>query len=398
VSPAREFVLVANTRLPSQRAQALQVVQSAAAFSRAGCRSTLLVAQRRERDAALSASELFDYYGVPQGARPTLERAACIDLIERVPTALQFWPSRLQEWSFARNAARRVLHGFPKALVIVRELEVGRALARARHPSFALELHRVPGGELRRRWLREAARGALGVLAISGGVREDLLALGLEPERVRVEHDALERERFAQLPSKPRARETLQLKPDAAVAVYTGGLLAWKGVEVLVDAARQLPAVQFVVAGGMDNDVARLREYARGASNVRFDGFQAPNRVPLYLAAADIGLVCNRSAPAISARYTSPLKVFESFAAGLPLVASDLPALRELLSHGEDAWLVTPDDPNALARGIEALLADGALRARISERVLERAQTCSWDARSARILSWLESSGCPASV
>ena len=47
MSPAAEFVLVANTRLPSQRAQALQVVQSASAFARAGLETTLIVAERK---------------------------------------------------------------------------------------------------------------------------------------------------------------------------------------------------------------------------------------------------------------------------------------------------------------------------------------------------------------
>jgi glycosyltransferase involved in cell wall biosynthesis len=142
-----------------------------------------------------------------------------------------------------------------------------------------------------------------------------------------------------------------------------------------------------VVAGGVDADVERLRAAAAGLTNVRIDGFQPPSRVPLYLAAADVGAVPNRSAPAISARYTSPLKVFEAFAAGLPLVASDLPSMRELLEHERDALLVAPDDPQALADGIERLLADDGLRAAMSRRLRGRAEACTWDARARRILA-----------
>jgi hypothetical protein len=100
--------------------------------------------------------------------------------------------------------------------------------------------------------------------------------------------------------------------------------------------------------------------------------------------------VPNRSKPAISAKYTSPLKVFEAMAVGLALVASDLPSLRELLHHGEDAWLVKPDDPAALAEGIRALVADPALRARLGRTLGARAAEHSWDARAARILAWIE--------
>ncbi|MEO7155356.1 MAG: glycosyltransferase family 4 protein, partial [Planctomycetota bacterium] len=351
MSGDRHFVLVANTKLPSQRAMALQVVQSCAAFQRAGWASTLLVADRRRVAPLPGGADLFDYYGVPAGARPAIERAPCVDLIERVPVALQYVPSRMQELSFARNAARIVMQRHASALVLARELEVGRWLARAGKRDFLLEIHRVPGGRLRRRWLREAAHAALGTIAISGGVRGDLLALGLCEADILVEHDALEPQRFANMPTRQAARAALGLAEKDPVIVYTGGLLTWKGVELLVDAARELPTMRFVIAESMDADVARLRERAEGQANVRIDGFQEPERVSLYLAAADIGVVPNRSQPAISSRYTSPLKVFESFAAGLPLVASDLPSLRELLADGLDAVLVKPDDASALARG-----------------------------------------------
>jgi glycosyltransferase involved in cell wall biosynthesis len=193
------------------------------------------------------------------------------------------------------------------------------------------------------------------------------------------------------LVTRAEARRELGLADGRAVVVYTGGLLEWKGVDLLVEAARELGEVQVVIAGGMDADAARLRRAARGVANVRIDGFQPPQRVALYLAAADVGVVPNRSRPPISARYTSPLKVFEAMAASLPLVASDLPSLRELLTHGEDAWLVQPDDAGTLAEGLRRILADDALRAGLARRLGERAARHTWDARSARLMGWMES-------
>lgn len=385
---ARDLAVVANTRLPSQRAQALQVVQSAAAFSRAGCDATILYADRRAAIELPRGQDVFDYYGVPAGPRPALEPVPCLDWIDAVPRQLQYLPSRAQELTFARNATRRILDRHRDALVIAREIECGRGLARRGFERLVLEIHRVPGGKLRRRWLLDAARGALGVIAISGGVRDDLLRLGVDAAKVRVEHDAIEPARFAALPSRAVARAELGLDANARIAVYTGGLLEWKGVDVLVDAARLLPDVQVVIAGGMDRDVERLRAHASGLAQVRIDGFQPPSRVALYLAAADVGVVPNRAQPAISARYTSPLKVFEAFATGLPLVASDLPSLRELLTDGLDGVLVAPDDAAALARGISRLIQDEPLLRSASVRVLQRSREHTWDARAHRILAW----------
>lgn len=390
---ARSLVLLANTRLPSRRAQALQVVQMAGAFARAGAGTTLVHAERRNTPRLPAGTELWDWYGLPAGARPVAEAVACVDWIERVPRALQYVPARLQEQTFARNAARRVLAAHPDAAVISREAESALVLVKRRHPAVFLEIHRVPAGRLRRKWLTAAAAGARGVIAISGGVRDDLAALGLAEESIRVEHDGFEASRFASLPTSAAARVALALPGEGPLVVYTGGLLEWKGVDLLVDAARSLPQVYFAIAGGLDGDVRRLRQRAGGLANVRIDGFQPPEKVATYLAAGDLGVVPNRSAPAISARHTSPLKVFESFAAGLPLVASDLPSLREILVHGTDAWLVAPDDARALAAGIEHVLGDTDLRARLAARARERAHVHTWDARAKRILAWMSERG-----
>ncbi len=385
---ADELVVVANTRLPSRRAQGLQVAQSAAAFARAGVATTVLHALRRAHVDLPPGTDALDWYGVPRGPRPRLRAVRCVDWIERVPRALQYVPARLQELTFARHAALLALDEHPGARVLSREIECALRLVRAGHRRTFLEVHRVPGGRARRRWMLEAARGARGVLAISGGVREDLLSLGVRCD-VRVEHDGFEPARFAALPSRESARAELQLPADAPLAVYTGGLLAWKGAEVLVEAARALPEAYFVLAGGLPDDVERVRRAAGGLPNVRIDGFQAPERVALYLAAGDVGVVPNRARPAISARYTSPLKVFEAMAAGLPLVASDLPSLREILRHEEDALLVAPDDPAALAAGLRRLLADAGLRSRIAARLRQRSADHGWDPRAVRILEWM---------
>ena len=386
--PEQELVLIANARVPSQRAQTLQVVQMAGAFSRAGVRTTLLHASRRDTPELPAGSSVFDWYRLGEGARPEVRALPCLDWIDCVPRSLQFLPARAQELSFARRASREVNRRHPAALVLSRELETAWDLVRRQRGAVFLEVHRVPGGRLRRALLTRAGRGAAGVVAISSGVRDDLLELGLEAEGITVAHDGYEPSRFQGLPARAEARALLDVDPGRPLVVYTGGLLAWKGVDVLVQAASELPEVDFVIAGGMDADVELLRARAAQHPNVRLDGFQPPERVALYLVAGDLGVVPNRSTPAISSRYTSPLKVFEAKACGLPLVVSDLPSLRDVLEPDE-ACFVAPDDPRALAAGLRALLDDEGLRAELSTRTRERGAQHTWDARAARLLEWM---------
>lgn len=394
-SPCGQLVLVANARLPSQRAQSLQVVQTSAAFARMGpdLAVELWHARRHPTPALPPGVDLFDYYGAAPGPRPLVRALPCIDWIDRVPRSLQFVPARLQEWSFSRSAARAALG--TQAVVYSRELEAARFLtqrigsARAFRGRVYWEVHRVPEGRLRGRWLLETLPRLHGLIAISGGVAEDLLELGVAPDRLCVEHDGFEAARFANLPSRAEARARLQVPADQPLVVYTGSLLEWKGVDVLVEAMAALPEALLLVAGGPDGEALRLKARAAALPNVRVHGFVEPQKVTDYLAAADVGVVPNRSHPAISARYTSPLKVFEAMAAGLPLVASDLPSLREILRHGHDAWLVEPDDPAALAAGLKRVLADPNLRTAMADRGRARSVEHTWDARAQRLLRWM---------
>ncbi len=389
MSAQRKLVFVANTRLPSERAQGLQVLHSACATARAGWDVEVVHARRRKQISLPVGTDLFAHSGVRAGARPKLTPVGCIDWVDSVPRSLQFWPARLQEWSFSRSAAQHILTSARESWVLSREIECAHALARAGHPALFLEVHSVPGGSLRRKWLSSAMQRARGVLAISGGVRDDLLALGVEPRKLLVAHDGFEPSLFEPRIARESARAELGLARDARVVVYTGGLLAWKGVDVLLEAARTMSDTMFVIAGGMAADVARLREHAKGLANVRIEGFQPAHRVPLYLAAADVAVAPNRSSPDISSRYTSPLKVFEAMAAGVTLIASDLPSMRELLTHGKDAWLVPSDRPDELAAGLKKVLGDESLRVRLAQALSARAPAHTWDARAARILGWM---------
>jgi len=380
----RPLVLVANARLPGVRAQAIQVTQAAAAFQRLGVETTLFHADRRDTPRS-SVEAILEAQGVQPAPGLKVEAIACSDWIDRVPTPLQYLPARLQELSFARNAARRILRRHPEAAVISRELETARHLVRAGHVHTHLELHRVPGGATRRRWLLEAAAGCRSIIAISGGVREDLIALGVDAEKITVEHDAYDPALFGQLADKAAARAELELEPERPVVVYTGGLLVWKGVDVLIDAARALPDVQFLIAGGMPSDVERTRAHAEGLSNVRIDGFQSPARVPLYLAAADLAALPNRSKPEISAKYTSPLKAFEYMASGLPIVASDLPSLREVLGEDPLTRFAEADSSQELADVIKETLSEVLGR-------VPRGGDFTWLARAERVFSQIGAS------
>jgi glycosyltransferase involved in cell wall biosynthesis len=176
-----------------------------------------------------------------------------------------------------------------------------------------------------------------------------------------------------------------------SVLLYTGQFYPWKGVEVFVRSLSDLPDERAVVVGGSGEALERLKRLAEElgvAGRVEFPGTVPHAGIREYLEEARVAVLPNLAGGV--SRFTSPLKLFEYMAAGVPIVASDLPALREVLRDRENAVLVPPGDPEALAAGIRSLLADEALAARIAARAREEAAEYTWDRRAGKIREVLE--------
>jgi glycosyltransferase involved in cell wall biosynthesis len=121
---------------------------------------------------------------------------------------------------------------------------------------------------------------------------------------------------------------------------------------------------------------------------VLFHGQVSPREVRVHLQEAAVA-VLPLTQDLISASFTSPLKLFEYMAAGVPIVASDLPSTREILTPEVNAVLVPPNNPQALAAGIQRVLEDRDLANRIAQKALEDVMQFSWKKRAEKIIIFL---------
>jgi glycosyltransferase involved in cell wall biosynthesis len=381
----------ADIRLPLERANGIQTMETCHALARRGHDVTLVA----RPDTRTPPRDPYEYYGLPRTKGFVIEQA---------PVAGPPIARRIGYLSFAVGRAM----GAARADVLfTRDLGVAALLARlpgALRPPFvyeshgyapdvAAELHDLvstarpaSARKLKRLEAREALvwREAAGYVTITTALADQLTDrfgprdnLVVAPDGVR-----LDVSRPVSAPAEP------------GIVGYAGHLYTWKGVDVLLDALARVPDARGLIIGGHEEepDLARVRHRAQQlglTSRVEFTGLVPPRAVAGLLERAGI-LVLPNLATAISTHFTSPLKVFEYMAAGRAIVASDLPAIREVLEHERNALLVPAGDGAALADALRRLIDDPALAARLARTASADVEAFGWDQRAERLERILE--------
>lgn len=175
---------------------------------------------------------------------------------------------------------------------------------------------------------------------------------GLAPERVTV----------ALVGAEDRLFRPGWQPPEPFHALFVGKLIPLHGLETILAAARLAPEVPFRIVG--DGQLGHLLDDP--PSNVERLGWRELDELPgLYQRA---GCALGIFGSSDKAARVIPNKAFQALACACPLVTADTPAARELLTDGEDAVLVPPADPAALAAAVRALAADPRRAAAIGER------------------------------
>jgi len=154
---------------------------------------------------------------------------------------------------------------------------------------------------------------------------------------------------------------------------YVGHLYKGKGMEVVSQLAARCPWADFHVVGGMDEDLDYWKRECAGIDNIVFHGYVSHHQAKAYIKAFDVVLLPNQRKVAAYdvgeiSQWTSPLKAFEYMAAGKPIIASDLPVLREVLVHGENAMLCDCEAVDEWAETLERLRGDDELKEHLSRQ------------------------------
>ncbi|CEP68821.1 Glycosyl transferase, family 1 [Moorella glycerini] len=390
------LVYLANVRLPTEKAHGYQICKMCEAFAANGVEVTLMHPRRRQLDPELSRQTIFSYYGIAPsfGVRslPNLDVVLWERFFPKSIFAPVFFAHTLAWGLYAALVAR----GEGADVYYTRDSGVAYWLTRIGLPTV-YEAHVVP--KRGQRWLlqRIARRPALRlVVCLTSFIKKGFAEMGFPEEKIVVLPDGVDLSLFKNLPGKEECRRRLGLPLERPVIGYIGRFRTMemeKGIPELVQAVAKLPTINgqeplLVCVGGPMDVVPGYLELADrvDAPRERFMFVdRVPNtEVPFWIRSCDVVTIpwpWNE----FSAYFTSPLKLFEYMAAGVPIVATDLPSIREILRHRENAWLVEPND-ECLAQAIFRITTDRSLAQELIEGASRDINNYTWERRAYNII------------
>ena len=376
--------------VPGTEPEALQIAQTADALASLGAEVTVLTSTPVKSLASLAFSDIIGRSAAPglvfqqlpyEGVRRLAPRSNL--LFNRAVTR---WIARQPRFDafFARN------------------LKTAEALLNLRQAPLYFETHelfvqslRDSGNatptKLRALTAREARvyADARHVFALTAALRDDVRAtypgcapLSVTPDGVDL---ALAKEMAALDPDT--LCPALPAKAIRPVVLYLGSLHRWKGIETLLKAVQSCDEIDLWIAGGDAARITQLQhEFPLAAARTHFVGAVPPAQRFAWIAQADI-CVLPLTSQAIATRYTSPLKLFEYMALAKPIISADVASIREVLTDGDNARLVPPDDAASLSTALRELARDAPLRARLGAAAGLRAHAFTWRTRAQTILT-----------
>jgi glycosyltransferase involved in cell wall biosynthesis len=395
-----KIAVIAPTHLPAQRANTIQVMKMTQALAETGHQVRLAVPGLPANAHSVPWEALARQYG--------LRQAFPVEWLPVKP-AWRSYDFGYQAIAWARRWQAHLLYT---------RLPQAAALSSWMGMPVIYEAHDFPRGTLGPWALRLflKGRGARRLVIITQALLKDLqqsFALPVAPSFIRVAPDGVDLERYDDLPDPGQARQKLiqssldsslailqagdihTLKSAGFVAGYTGHLYPGRGAGLLLALAEKLPNIVFLLVGGEPQDVRAYANKirARGLNNVILTGFVPNSQLPLYQAACDALLMPYQRRVAASsggdiARYLSPMKVFEYMAAGRPILSSDLPVLKEILSP-QNALLLPAQDTPAWAAALQTLQTDPDRGRLLAEQARQDVQRYTWKRRAEIILEGL---------
>lgn len=373
-----KFAYIANTGLTEGWAHSVQIMNMCKAFSETGAEVTLIVPDR-----TFLKEDPFEYYKIPKSF--FIKKLPYIDLSVGSTHPLFYWLRLISFYIAAR------FYVWFKHFDFLYSRDLYAALF---FPGIVLEQHAFTKKISYWHKLNFYLAGKFVVL--TSFIKNKLIAAGVSADRILVAPDGVDLGKFNNFSGD---FDLGGISKDDFVYGYIGTLKTMgmeKGVANGLKALTLLPPdYKFLIVGGEKVDLEYYKDMSAklGVSNRAVFIGQVPySDISKYASKCRV-FVAPFPENEHYSFYMSPLKIFEYMASKKPIIASDLPSLREILTHGDNAILMAPNDHRALADAIIKLRENQAYDKKISDQAYrDVSNKYTWKIRAEKIISFIKPS------
>ncbi len=372
-----KITYITNARIPTEKAHGYQICKMCEEFSMADVDVELIVPTRKNK----IKENVSNYYGLKNNFKIRYIKSGDFLPFDKFLFGKAIYLNNL--FFLLKSFFIRIDR---ESFVYSRSPEISWVFSVRGYKTF-FEAHVYPNSK---KIIFDFFLKKVNIITITQGIKNAFIKRGFEDKKIFVSPDAVDFEKFNLEISKNDARKRVNLPLNKKIIMYTGSfyIWGWKGVDLLIELSKNVSnEFLFVLVGGSKSD---LEKNDSKNSNLLLVEKVSHDIIPYYLKSADVLVLPNKKGDVVSEYYTSPLKLFEYMASNVPIVASNLPSIKEILND-ENSFLFEANNQDDLLKKINYSLNNEEESRIKASKSFEDAKKYTWSERAVSIINFIKS-------
>ncbi len=376
------FVLT-SARIPGEKAESIAILKNCEALKKNGCNVELLTPKRKDKTKNVKMND----YGIL--TKFPIHWLFTISLLNFSKNPMfQKFAFILMVSFFALSCMKLIKNDKDtEKFVLIREPFLAKIFVifkKSLKFHLIYELHQLPRPNESKDFFEKFDA----IITISDYLRLAVKELGVKIEEKFYVHTGYDKKLFSNFNTESISMIRKKLKNNNELLItYTGSLAEWKSTEFILESCKYITKnVKFVIVGGTENEISKLRKKFN-SEKIHFQPRIPHKIIPDYLNASDILVMYTPPIKKIKGLSSfAPLKLLEYLAVGKPILAPELPWIKEVIHNLENGILFDPESPKNLAEQIDNLIDNKKIMEKIAKNAKKDSEKYTLDKRANLII------------